>query len=612
MSLLSTDFDFETQIANNSFPLFSISIFDDINFEYPRQSYNGKQVVSIIPSDDIYSASDLSENQKVDYINGINTTSKIFYIKILVNRNISNDSIGNLSSSLALCLTSISGSVNTKYYPMTCLLKDQKYTVYRSTVLINQSDFSRYSDGEIFFNVIGDYSVNLNFPINISNTNLSFTPIPQNSSSSFSIIPPADNFQQYFVVKSIDVSFYQYSDDFDYNFVEFSVPSDQILFNTNSTLLLTGNYGTLMRISFPSGVLTSEFKYFGITISNSFPSFDPTTDTVFSLTIRTKNGHMYIKENCAILNNSIGYYNVIFKMNDLSFESEYVDYILIQIETVSDITTPYNVTFLSLLDVFDDSYNSFSFNTSSISISNDYTYDVFHNQIDVAHLLRGQYLKSYDKLSRADGIIEFTPDTIYSISTENFNINVPDSAFVISKGDQRSVFTLNSGDSVETINGEEVVKSIRVKKPNLVRLVDTTLDTFYTLNGVFIKNPPYTLNAKRTLLKKESSIKKTNLIININGDMYVAQKFDNYISFELNKDFDANKKYLLKTEIKYKKAVITFKITSDMLVSYNGVKARVDKNKTHLVIERDTYIGDISIRNLESFKIEKFLIQNEN
>jgi len=78
-------------------------------------------------------------------------------------------------------------------------------------------------------------------------------------------------------------------------------------------------------------------------------------------------------------------------MNDLSFESEYVDYILIQIETVSGITTPYNVTFLSLLDVFDDSYNSFSFNTSSISISNDYTYDVFHNQIDVAHLLRGQY-----------------------------------------------------------------------------------------------------------------------------------------------------------------------------------------------------------------------------
>ena len=612
LSSLSTEFDFAPQSANNSFPLFSISIFDDINFEYQRQSYNGKQVVSIIPSDDIYSASGLSEIQKEDYINGVNTLSKIFYIKILVNKNISSDSIGSLSSFLALCLTSISGSVNTKYYPMLCISKEQKYTVYRSTVLINQSDFSRYSDGEIFFNVIGDYSVNLNFPINISNTNLSFVPIPQISSSSFAIIPQSDNYLQYFIVKDIDISFYQYSNDFDYNFLEFSVPTSQTLFNTDSTLLSTGNYGTLIRISFPAGVLTSEFKYFGITISNSSPGFDPSIDTNFSLTIRTKNGHMYIKENCAILNNSSGYYNVIFKMYDLFFESEYVDYILIQIKSTSNISTPYNITFLNLLDVFDDSYNAFSFKTLNLNENRIFTYDIFENKTDAVDLLRGQYLLSYDKLSKVDGIVEFTPDVIYSISTENFTVNVPDSVFVVSSGEQRSVFTLNAGDDIETVNGAESIKSIRVKKPSQVCLVDTTMDTFYTLNGVFIKNPTYILNAKRTLLKKENPLKKTNLIMDINGDMYVAQKFDNYISFDLNKNFDGNKRYSLKTEIKYKKAVIIFSITSDMIISYNGTKTRIDKNKTHLVIERDVHIGDISIRNLESFKIEKFLIQNEN
>lgn len=612
LSSLSTEFVFEKQSVNNDFPLFSISIFDDINFEYPRQSYNGKQVISIIPSDEIYSSSDLSEIQKEEYINGINTLSKIFYIKTLVNKNIPNDSIGNLSSSFALCLTSISGSVNTKYYPMLCISKEQKYTMYRSAVLINQSDFSRYSDGEIFLNVIGDYSVSLNFPINISNTNLSFSPISQSSSSSFSIIPQSNNYQQYFAVKDIDVSFYQYSNDFDYNFSEFSVPANQTLFDTTSTILMTGNNGALIRISFPSGVLTSEFNYFGITISNSSLGYDPNTDTNCSLTIRTKNGHMYIKENCAVLNNSSGYYNIIFKTHDLFFESEYVDYLLIQIKTISDITTPYSVTFLNLLDVFDDSYNTFSFKTLSLVENGNYTFDVFKNKTDVANLLREQYLLSYGKLSKVDGIVEFTPDVIYSISTENFTVNVPDSVFVISNEEQRSVFTLNSGDYIETINGPESIKIIRVRKPSRVCLVDTSMDTFYTFNGIFIKNPVYILNAKRTLLKKENPLKKTNLIMDINGEMYVAQKFENYISFDLNKNFDANKKYLLKTDIEYKRAVIIFNITSDMIISYNGVKTRIDKNKTHLVIEGDTNIGDISVRNLESFNIEKFLIQNEN
>ena len=69
------------QAVLNEFPRYSISFFDDENFQYKRQAKNGNQILSKVISDDFYPFN-LSNSDKTNYINGQSNTLKIFYAKI--------------------------------------------------------------------------------------------------------------------------------------------------------------------------------------------------------------------------------------------------------------------------------------------------------------------------------------------------------------------------------------------------------------------------------------------------------------------------------------------------------------------------------------------------
>lgn len=610
VSVLS-NFDFTTQLAYHHFPKYSISIYDDSGNQYKRQNYCSKPIISIINADDAFSFGNLSNEQKNNYINGIDLSFKLFYIKILVHGNIVNDIEGSLSLYFVLVTTTTTGKSKIKYYPITCELKNQFYTIYSTTISISKSDFINYSDGEIYFSLVGDFFVNIGFPIDLAVSNESFTPISQVSSASTKIINSLNNDNQYFGVNSISISLAEYSNDFQFAFSSFNLPVTQTLFSTSGTIFVTGTSGSLIRLSFSEGILASELHYFGITLTNTDVNFNPLNDTYFSIILKNKNGNIYRKDACKIINNSdSSFWNIVFQLNDLSFLSEYVDYVLIEIKTIrASLSAPYSITFMSFLDKSNSQFNAFSIQTLSQK-NNNYTIDIFNNKINIDELSEGDILLTSDSYASMYSLLNVNNELSYEIMTENKTVLLPENTMIKTTKGFSPVQVLSQNDIIESIDGSEKIFKINIYPQKNIELLDLLFPSDYIYNGMYIKNPLYIKEFTRKFLKKETELKPTNKICVVNDKSYKIKSMSNYYISDLNIEiFEKELNEIILRNIIPKKVIIIFEEVSDIVIKYNNEKSRI--NNKIVMITSNWGIKDFNFKIVNKNKIIKILFGDE-
>ncbi len=607
LSLLS-NFEFGTQDVRNNFIGCSISLYDDEDFKYIRQSYNDTQVLSLIPSDDSFSFSGLDSDGALNYLIGKTEQYKIFYIKILVNKNIEFDELDSLSSFYTLSVTKVFGAVQTKYYPITCIEKNQFYTIYSSAVSFYESDFIENSDCKIIFNLIGDYNVTLSYPISISITNASYIPISQSSSASTKIIPQSENTAQYFTMDDYNFLSSSYSNTSNFSFIGFSLPDSQNLFSNESALITSSSNSLFIRLDFPEGVLESELKYFGLTFSKTDSGYVPANDSSFSIVLRNKLGKTYRKDASKIYNNSTSqYYNVVFKLKDLSFSTEYVDYVVIELITLdTSMTNPYIITFLSFLTTGYTSFSSMSFS----SLSKEFTVDPFGENININDLQYNQPIGSINDICTANSIIKTKDQTSYTVLTGENSAILPENSYVISSDNKDILIEdLLTSDVIKTITGNEKVSNIIIGNSNNITIIDTNENNPYCLNGVYVKNPLFLQNFTRTLLKSRFDSKKTNKFISINDNRYFANESSKYYTVD---KIHESKLIRISFGVWAPKILLIIKGEGEALVKYKEVKKRFNLSDSYL-IEID-FINDNSelyIRSENKMILTKIMVKKK-
>ena len=478
-----------------SFPRFSITVFDDIDFRYERQ-YNGdKQIISTTISDDAFPYS--SDKNKTNYLNGISGNNQNMYFKILVANNITQDSIGSISSYFVLSITTFFSQALVRYYPITCIDKNDQYTVYRASVVFINSDYKMNSDGEFFMNLLGDFSVSINTPITLTATNASFTPININYSGNQNLIPSSANNTTYFSIQNKDFSVSYSASYASYSFTSVNYSSG-ILFNTVSSIINFGDSGTLIKIEFQSTVLSTSLQYFGLTFKNSNISFNP-KNLLLAVIIRGKSGTFYRIENNNIFYNAVsGYYNVVFKLNNVLFLEDYIDYVMLEITPTVSYSSTYTLTFFSFLNKASANFTVFS---------DAHTYDSFNKKIDLFSLSNSEIINSENYIT-ANSILSIADNNYYITSEKNSGI-FASGFFFLSENNYIIAEDLLPGDTVETINGTEKIFSIE-KTCEISHFLD--IESNYILSGFRVKNPIYIKEHSTTSLhKKEISRKKITL-----------------------------------------------------------------------------------------------------
>ena len=588
-----------TQSANNDFPRYSISIYDDANFLFKRQSVNGKQIISNTISDDYFSY-DVKSLDTSNYLTGINYQTKKIYIKILVHKYIYQDTIGSISNVFYLSKIQSLGVSNSIYYAVTCIAKDQNYTTYSCVISISLSDFIAQSDGNVYFNLVGDYNVSLNYPINLTITNASPTSINQTTTSQvLQTISSSINTNNYFSILNPSFSYYEYSNTLDYNFIGTSITLSNILFSSTPNLFTTGTSGSILRFTFANGTVNSGFYYFGMTLNNSDITFNPNNDAYYSLTFRMQNGSLYKVEPKKILNNNTaGYYNIIFEFNNVAFLTTEINYILLEIKTLrSTLITPYNITFLGFLNTSDGSFETFSFK----SLSNEhYTLDPLGNSITLSELKNKSLIKSKKIYTIVDGLIDVCNDINYEIQTIHGSVILPENTLI--KTDQNFILVqdLINQFLIDKDNNHVKIMSLKIKPFEKVTLIDTVDNSDYVLSGLCIKNPMIKNINQRKFLPEIS--KNTSDFISVDDNKIFLNNFSNFYASDCSLILSAGENHNFVSKFSIIK--MSFKQKTEIILKYK-TKERFFTDV--ISIELDGQKNDFQIKSKDLIEIEKIL-----
>jgi len=565
-------FDFSPVTSTQNFPRYSISIYDDPNFLYPRQQVNGKQVLSIIDSDFNYSFGSISTIEASNYINGVASYSKTFYLKILVNQNIAGDTISEVSNFFVLSATNTYGTSNIKYYPVTCLSKDSFYTIYTTTITFVNSDFNIYIDGNVFLNLISDFSLSLKYPIQITATNPSFSALTSNINASTQSLTGGAS-SPYFSIKNYTTS-YGYSSNYSqFSFIPLNYSNSVSLFNTTSKVLKFNDNGALIKISFTTAQLISTLNYFGFTFTNSSGLFNAQSSAIYSLIIRTNLGNVYRLETCKIINNmTSGYYNAVFEFSNLFFSSEYVDYILLEVQPLINLNSTYTITFFSFLNSINNSYNAFNL-PSEI-----YTYDFASNKINILDVHLGDILYTHDKYQEVQSKIEIANNN-YQLKINTFSIILPADAFLLTPQGYQEVSSAQG--LIETTNGYLLLES---KTPTDKKSTLLNHSGNYIINEVFVKNPIYLKDFSAYILP-EKTFNATE--IHINGISYKARENDYLILKNIQLD-DNTIHDIFFNNSKYTKVFIELETEQTLFINYEDKKIKLKNNLFLFNIDKNT------------------------
>ena len=576
------------------FPRFSISIYDDPDFVYARQSINGQQILSIIDSDLNFSFGGISASESNNYVNGIADVSKTFYLKILLNQAIPSEIISEPSEYFTLSATMTLGNSVIKYYPVTCIEQNSLYTMYSATITFVNSDFKTYSDGNVYLNLVSDYNFSLEFPILISASNASFSGISSNVNVGIQTLASASS-SQYFNVQNYSLS-YGYSSNYSqFSFEPFFYSTPTTIFSTSPNIISFGTSGALVKMSFSESVLISSLEYFGFTITNTNASFNAKENAAYTLIMITNLGNIYRIESCTILNNlTNGYYNVVFKFGNISFQEEYVNYFLLEIQPISS-NGIYTITFLSYLNTNNSNYTAFI-------LSDNYTLNCFKEKIFFSDLSSHEVLHSRSKVAILNNILKIT-DNNYEIVTDVHNLIIPQGSFILTKNGFKPVESLNANSIIESENGPvRILKINKTEKESSILSFEDSSD--YILNGVYIKNPLYFKNYNKIILPEKASEKTT---IFINDSPIQCSKSDKIIAknIVLEEKKINTIKYI---QNDYKKIYFNFFCEENVFVSYGKERKKFLSSDNQIILKIDSSVDSFTIKSYSPIKIMRLVI----
>lgn len=592
---------------SNDLPKYSISVYDDSLFKYKRQSKNGSQILSNIISDDFFPKEISSEN-KTNYIEGVSGASKIFYLKILVNKPIAEDSPGNYSKIFYLAKTQIFGSISTVYYSVRCIEKNQNFTVYTSVISIKKSDFVTQFDGEVFLNLVGDYDVEIQIPIDLQINNSASSSISQVSSAVPQTLSATANYSAYFQTFPVTFDYYEYSDNRDFNYQYINLNLTNSLFSTTNPLIISKlSSGISLRLTFSGSYNISDFNYFGLTITNSDPNYNPNADTIFKLVFTTVENEIISVEECKILSNiNSGYYNVIFKLVNIEPNLNNLNYVVIQIISTRTLTQSYTISYLNFINPITVG----AFSAKSINNSNEYelfTFDPCNNLLNINQLKNQELIQSNNLFSTVETLLEVKDEIVYEIITQSGEILLPENAMIFTENDFLPVYSINKKTLIFYNKVLEPIKSIKIKPPKILKLIDVYENDNYILNGFCIKNPLFLKNFNRIFLERIDSRKIDNF--QINSVKYFLTLTEKYSYFSENILLQ-EKNNLFEFSPKKKTVEMLLSANSEVLVQ-GKTKQKIIGTNRKLLIEIDENNFSFYMKSKSEIIIHKVLCKNE-
>lgn len=606
-NIKAASFSPEKQVALNNFPRFSITFYDDENFIYKRQSFNGFQILSNLISDDHY-PEDTNEQNKLNYQKGYADNFKIFYVKIAVYKSIIQDEVGLYSNVFYLEKTQVFGLPSTIYFPVKCYSKEENYTVYETAISVPQSDFISSFDGKNIFNLVGDYDVSLNFPINLSISNSATTSLSQTSSVTIQTLSSSVNNNQYFKIKSAQFLYIEYSDSFDYDFTVANISLAGSLFSTSPTIISSNQpTGISLRFTFEDSYYLNDFQYFGLTIQNDDINFDPISDTLFRIIFITKDNQKIACEACTFLDNNVsGFFNIIFDFTTLPNSTE-LNYFILEIQSLRSMTNNYNISFMSFLEK--NVVSNLSFKTlSSPKITESYTYDIFGNSINIQNLLFGQIIKSSQLFSIAETILILKNEINYEITTHSSKIILPENAFILTDQNFSPVYNITKKTKLVTQNNKEEIISIKIKPKADITLIDTKENSDYLMESFYIKNPTLIKNFERKFIPKQSY--DYHNFFYIDSKKYHLMSYDDNFAFSTEVIIiEANKFHEFEIMNKFDKLELLVDSESEILVNNNS---KQKFNKGLSVISIDLQESKVfTMKSDSSIRILKIVVSHE-
>jgi len=597
----------------NEFPRYSITFYDDENFAYRRQSFNGRPILSKIISDDFYPFN-LSLSDRTNYISGQSNVLKVFFAKILVHKAMPQDSVGKNSNVFFLTRTQTLGTSKTIYYTVKCVEKNDQFTVYSSRISLNNSDFVNQSDGETFFTLVGDFSVSLNYPINLTINNSASTSIAENTTTPvYNTISTSVNNLNFYETVVVDFDYFQYSDSFNYNFSPLTLTLNDNIFSSTPVIYTTNtSTGTSIRFNFLTGYSVNNIKNFGLTLANSSTNYNPATDTLFVLTFRLDNGEFVTFNGCEIFNNiQSGFYNIVFDFIDVAWPGSFINYFILEIKTItSNVSSSYQITFLNFIKEVNN-VNAFAIKTfSQESAQNNFTLQPNNESLLFENLKNKLLIKSSEIFSTVESLIKVKHDTSFLITTESSSIILPENSLIKTENIYVPIFDLNKNTKVKVFDTFESILTIKTSPSNYVELIDTYEDSDYILNGFQIKNPIYSKQIERKFLPSQEPSTQ-NKTIKINENIFSLTLSESFGFINRNVNFSGSVTNEIQIEDKFAKKFFAYIVCSDpVYVIYNeDVKLFSDKEIIELNLKHD--LRTIILKSKSSFTIKKLLIVYE-
>ncbi len=521
------------QNVTNFFPPYSITFYDDQNFVFKRQLLDGYQIISNIVSDDQYPVTSNDEKQR--YNQGLGSSNKTSYIKVLVHKSIAEDTVNSPSTVFVLCRSITYGRTQNFYYTLQCIEKNQLYTVYSTQINTQNETLGDYQDGVNYFSLAGTYNVSINIPVNFSVTNSATTNISQVSSVTSSTIDSESQPQNYFQNVSLPFSDYFYSDDQALCFTQTELNLQTNVFATTTTIYQSNSAdGLLLKLTFDSGYSVSNLKFFGLTVSNASPGWIPTDDTYFSLSLIMNDGSTTKIEPCYVLLNTGSYYNLVFDLTNVNYTGEFVNYILVEAESLNlSLASPYIITYLNFMQI-NTSVTSFAFKGLANQEQN-FTLSVANERLFLNELTKNTIVKSSELFSNVESLLTIQDEIVYFLQTESASIQLIENMLIKTLKGYVTVQSLKIDDSVLYFNNMEKIISIKVLPPQTAVIIDLFENSDYYLNGFCIKNPIYIAKFERMFLPEHKTNNKNKFFKINQKNVYLEDCNGNYI---LNSDIE--------------------------------------------------------------------------
>lgn len=589
-----------------------MSFYDDQNFTYLRQSNEGKAILSKIISDNFYPYN-LSNEDRTNYITGQSNNLKIIFVKILVFKSVSQDTVGTTSKLFYLTKTQSTGEIETVYYTIRCVAKDERATTYSARISLQNSDFISNIDGETLFSLVGDFNVSLSYPVNITIDNAASTSIPQTTTTPvYQTVATKLNTINYYENVFTNYSYFEYSNDFNFNFQGVNLVVNNNLFSTNNTIYTTtSSSGVSLRLNFPTPLAFSGLSAFGLTLKNTDVNYNPENNTSFTIYFRSNTGAFFTVNACEFLQNSTsGYYNIVFDFENSIFPGSFINYLILEIKTTnSSISGNYQITYMNFIRKAPN-VSGFAFRSLSVQNNEYQTQSPFDESIEVDALYDHSLIKSSDLYSTVESLIQVEENSNYEITTAPSSVVIPENYYLKTNSGYMIAELLTKQNILIVNDKPEQILSIKILPPSKLELIDIYENSDYVLNGFYVKNPIGSFNFSKGVLASKKTSYEDFAYIQVDGAKYFLKKIGEYFVLENAIKLPRGNHTIQMQNFKNKKTKWLLSSPENVEITYD-TKQIINGDKQIIELNLKDDKADVFLNSNSESTIDKIIIQYE-